>query len=342
MDSLTQIVLGAACGELTMGKKIGNKAMLWGAFGGTIPDLDVIIGQLIFNQEIDKLAFHRGIMHSFLFAFIAPIVLGIIWHFVTTRMTKNKNHTTQADWTKLFFWSIFTHPILDSFTGYGTQLFRPFSDYRVAFNNISVADPLYTIPFLVCIIVAMFFKKTNSKRLKWTWLGIGLSSFYLSLTIGNKLHIDHHYKKSLDKQEIPFTRYMSQPTIFNNILWYGIAETDSNYYTGLYSLFDSGKEIQFNKIPKNHELLLKYRESKTLETLDWFSNGYYNVFFNEDGTYRYNDLRYPNMDVNHPEHSVFFFDMYDKNGELKLKPFKPPNPKKKELQDFWNRIWGKY
>ena len=39
MDSITQIVLGAACGEIALGKKIGNKAILFGAIGGTIPDL---------------------------------------------------------------------------------------------------------------------------------------------------------------------------------------------------------------------------------------------------------------------------------------------------------------
>ena len=38
MDSLTQIVLGAAVGEAVLGKKVGNKAMLWGAIAGTIPD----------------------------------------------------------------------------------------------------------------------------------------------------------------------------------------------------------------------------------------------------------------------------------------------------------------
>ena len=44
MDSLTQITLGAAVGELTLGRKIGNRAMMWGAVAGTIPDLDVLAG----------------------------------------------------------------------------------------------------------------------------------------------------------------------------------------------------------------------------------------------------------------------------------------------------------
>jgi len=43
MDSLTQIVLGAAVAEVVGGKKLGNKAPLWGAIAGTIPDLDVFL-----------------------------------------------------------------------------------------------------------------------------------------------------------------------------------------------------------------------------------------------------------------------------------------------------------
>ena len=42
MDSLTQIVLGASVGEAALGRKVGNRAMVWGAIAGTIPDLDVI------------------------------------------------------------------------------------------------------------------------------------------------------------------------------------------------------------------------------------------------------------------------------------------------------------
>ena len=63
MDSLSQIVLGAAVGEAVLGKKLGNRAMVWGAVAGTLPDMDVL-GQFFLN-ELDNLAFHRGISHSF-------------------------------------------------------------------------------------------------------------------------------------------------------------------------------------------------------------------------------------------------------------------------------------
>ena len=164
MDSLTQIVLGAACGEAILGKKIGNKALLFGAIGGTIPDLDVFVGRLLYSNEIQAMAFHRGFMHSILFAVLACFTFGWLTYKLYNS-NKRKGTTTQKDWILLFFWSIFTHPILDCFTPYGTQLFAPFSNYRIAFNNISVADPFYTIPFLLCMIILMFLIETEQEEL---------------------------------------------------------------------------------------------------------------------------------------------------------------------------------
>jgi len=138
MDSLTQIVLGAACGEAVLGKKIGNKALLFGAIGGTIPDLDVMVGSLLHGNEIDAMLFHRGFMHSILFSVVAAFLLGWLVHKLYNS-GKRLGTTTQKDWIWLWFLSLFTHPILDCFTPYGTQLFAPFSNYRVAFNNIAVA-----------------------------------------------------------------------------------------------------------------------------------------------------------------------------------------------------------
>ena len=237
MDSLTQIVLGAACGEVALGKKIGNKAMLFGAVGGTIPDLDVFVGSWLYSNEIDAMAFHRGFMHSIVFAVLAAWLLGILVHKLYDS-GKRKHTTSRKDWQWLFFLSIFTHPLLDSFTPYGTQLFLPFTDYRVALNTISVVDPIYTIPFLLCLITAMFFKRTSNRRRFMNKLGLSISSLYLILTIANKFYIDSVYRKSLKELSIDHLRFQTQPTIFNNVLWYGIAETNDNYYVGFYSLLD--------------------------------------------------------------------------------------------------------
>ena len=222
MDSLTQIVLGAACGEAALGKKIGNRAMLWGAIGGTIPDLD-ILGNFMMT-EMESLAFHRGISHSFFFACTSPFLFAwltdrfyksglyrkkaykyiafTVWIILLALIVFGVNYipiaagndlhlptliissglvgwisyalyanylkrdlesinVSRKEWVWLFFLSIFTHPLLDAFTSYGTQLFAPFSNYRVAFNTISVVDPTLYGPFFI-MPAGNFFFKTQS------------------------------------------------------------------------------------------------------------------------------------------------------------------------------------
>jgi inner membrane protein len=339
MDSLTQIVLGAACGEIALGRKIGNKALLFGAIGGTIPDLDVFIGKFLYNNEIQSMAFHRGFMHSLLFAVLAAFVFGwFAYKFYNSG--KRKKTTIQKDWIWLFFLSIFTHPILDCFTPYGTQLFAPFSDYRVAFNAISVVDPLYTLPFLICMLVVLFFKRTNSKRLKWTKAGIYISSFYLLFTLGNKFYIDSIFKKSFKKAGISMDRFSAQPSIFNNILWYAVAETKDKYHLTFYSLLD--KSATANKIisiDKNHDLIDMNAEN--LKTLAWFSNDYYRISKKEKtGTYKYIDLRYPMLNPNDINTSVFNFTVFFKNKQWDILPFRGNPPSKADFSNFFERLKG--
>jgi inner membrane protein len=334
MDSLTQIILGAACGEAVLGKKIGNKALLFGAIGGTIPDLDVFIGSLLYNNEIDAMLFHRGFMHSILFSVLGAFLFGWVVHKLYNS-GKRLNTTSQKDWILLFFWSLFTHPILDCFTPYGTQLFAPFINYRVAFNNIAVVDPIYTLPFLICMIVLMFFNRKNNKRKLWLKLGIGISSIYMIFTLGNKLYIDSIFRKSMNENRINYTRYRTQPSIFNNILWYAIVETDSSYYVAYYSLLDTKNRFSnWRALPK--ERALSPAEFNDVNRLAWFSNQYYSVYKNDDDTYRYNDLRYPLSDLENPNSSIFSFLLFKENGRLNMIDFEQ---KSEEFSTVINNLW---
>jgi len=355
MDSLTQIVLGAACGEAVLGKKIGNKALLFGAIGGTIPDLDVFIGGLLYKNEIDAMLFHRGFMHSIFFAIIGAFLIGWLTHKIYERSKKmvwlkavfsffgqliigkfffriyskykDESPTTSKDWVLLFFWSLFTHPILDCFTPYGTQLFAPISNYRVAFNNIAVADPLYTIPFLLSMIVLMFYKRQNSRRRLWLKIGIGMSSIYLLCTIVNKFYMDHVFKSSLEEKGIVFDRFSTQPTILNNILWYGIAETDNAYHVAFYSLLDTSNRFsEWRVMPKIRDLTPEYVPD--LKNLTWFSNDYYDTESIVNNEYVYYDLRYPLVKTRTGYKPVFNLKLYRTGNRLDMKPFTP------EMDDF--------
>ena len=339
MDSLTQIVLGAACGEAVLGKKIGNKALLFGAIGGTIPDLDVFIGRWLYSNEIQAMAFHRGFMHSVLFAILGCFLFGWITHKLYNTGNR-KETTTLKNWILLFFWAIFTHPLLDCFTPYGTQLFAPFSDYRVAFNNISVADPFYTVPFLLCMIILMFFNRNRTRRKWWLKAGIYISSAYMVFTIFNKFYMDSVFKKSFEKAGISYQRFSAQPTILNNILWYGVAETETQYHLTFYSLFDkSASADKIIIVDKNHDIIDMSDEN--LQTLAWFSNEYYNLSKEEKvGTYKYVDLRYPMLNPDDANTSVFNFTIFNENDEWDILPFNGNPPSKEDFSKFIERLKG--
>lgn len=335
MDSLTQITLGAAVGEAILGKRVGNKAAFWGAVCGTIPDLDVMLNPLF--SEATQLAIHRGFSHSILFSIIAAPVLGLLFS-----KFHRKDNVSWKSWSLLAFLSLFTHPILDSFTNYGTQLFNPFSDYQVAFNTIFVIDPLYTLPFLVLLIITLFQKRNSKNRKIFRYLGLGISSLYLAFTVINKLYINSVFENQAELQGIKFEKYMTAPTPFNNILWRGLFKTKYGYYEGFYSLFDQTDEIKFNFIQINDEPIKEIEHTYAIQKLLWFSGKYFTITEREN-SYFFNDLRFGSLNgwVESSEDYVFSFRIINDNGEIKINREFPNFEIDGEiLSIFWDRIKG--
>ncbi len=267
MDSLTQIVLGASVAEAVAGRKMGNKAPLIGALCGTIPDLDVF---LPYDNLITYYQGHRGFSHSFLFAFLIAPILGWIFH----KLFRKKNYGLTL-WCKLCFCSIITHPMLDSFTSWGTQLFSPFSNYRVAFNSISIVDPLYTGPFLILTLIILFMKRTNIKRRRLNYIGLSISSTYLLFTLTTKNYVNDVFKDSLQKQNISYSEYSTFPTIFNSFLWKFIGKTSNGFQIGYYSIFDEDKNINFLFLDNGNKYITNdLKNSKKFQSLSKIIKNY--------------------------------------------------------------------
>jgi inner membrane protein len=409
MDSFTQIVLGAACGEAVAGKKLGNRAMLWGAVGGTIPDLDVLAAP--FTDEITSTSFHRGIMHSFLFAVIAPfglawltekfyaanvhrnsvyksvfvaiwmlfyigaatginfipvalgeglswpvfiptLVLGglFAWLLIGSYLRRDLSfvQVPRSTWVWLFFWSIFTHPILDCFTNWGTQIWQPFSDERVQWCTISVVDPIATLPFALALFILTWMRAESRTRFITLWIGIAWFCGYLGYTVGHKMRVNAAFEQKLATQQVDYQRIYTNPSIFNNIVWYGVAEADSAYYFGLYGFND--KKPHFNKlsaIPKNHAMLDQLpNDSRAKKFILWFTEGYYNVIPYKGDTLQVNDLRFGLLGDSLREKNYVFPFLVFKNakGDWDLIQSNRRNPdieeNKRAFGDLWRRVQG--
>jgi inner membrane protein len=307
MDSLTHIVLGAAIGEAVLGKKIGRKAMLWGALADTIPDFDVFASCC--TTDAQQLLVHRGITHSFFFALLMAPLLG--WLF--SKLFK-KSEVSWKSWTFLFFLGMITHIVLDSFTAYGTGWFEPFSSYRVAFNTIFVADVFYTVPFLICVLIALIAKSGSPTRVKFNKLGLIISSLYLVFTLINKWHVTTEVKDAFTKKDIAVADFVSTPTPLNNFLWMTYAPDKSGYWFGYYSVFDKTNDIDFYHVNKNDSLLKPFGEGESIRILKQFSKNYYVISQDDSNTY-FNDIRFGQMGGwNGPDSAFVFSFKLNKNA----------------------------
>lgn len=335
MDSLTQIVLGAAVAEVVAGKQIANKALLWGAIGGTIPDLDVLGG--FFMGEVEYVNFHRGFSHSLVFAFLMAPALG--WLLTQSRWSEGKPF---GFWVKLFFWTIFTHPLLDIFTSYGTQIFLPFSDYRVELNTIFIIDPAYTLPMLLAGIMVMFNRKSSFRRRKILFIGMAVSHAYLLFTIFNKFWIvDPALKEEIARQSLEVVMVETIPAPFQNFLWQGIIKTPHGYYAGYFNPrrdkipFDSF--IYFERDLESEKKLEGY---KSYQGLIKFSRNLQWVQKLENNEYIYNDMRFSTAKgwLVKDADFIFSFELNTGDGEMTVKRNYPTTRFEwKDLSRIFNR-----
>lgn len=330
MDSLTQIVLGAAVGEVVLGRKVGNKAMIYGAVAGTIPDLDVFVGN--FYDTVTALEIHRGFSHSLVFSLLAAPIFGYI-------ISKIHQQASWKDWSKLMFWGLFTHPLLDCFTTWGTQLFWPL-DLRIAFKSIFVIDPLYTLPFLVCLITASRFKRTSEKRQKLNRLGLILSSSYLLITLVMKGITFSKFENALEQQNISYSEIETKPTPFNTLLWSANVKTEDNFLIGEYSVFDSNP-IEFRAYPKQHDKINHLRTYDNLNRLIQVTHGWYTISEKQNELYL-NDLRFGLLSLNpKAEKFAFSYLLKEQNNQLIItEESKNREDAKELLTELWARLRG--
>ncbi|CAH1001435.1 hypothetical protein LEM8419_02338 [Neolewinella maritima] len=408
MDSLTQIVLGAAVGEAVLGRKVGNRAMLWGGIAGTLPDLDVLSG--LVADPMSALAYHRAFTHSLPFAVLAAPLIGLAVHriyggkllavsdrafyplailafwlllltgsylmplpiysipaitavitlvfasicTVVAVFARRKAHgrrrihqnATGAEWTILFFLAIATHPLLDCFTAYGTQLFEPISRVRLAWNTISVVDPTYTLPFLLLLVLAARSGRGTPVRRMLNTAGLVISSAYLLLTVVNHFNVRSVLDDTLDRAGLTADRQIIGPSLGSNLLWSGTAQIDSEtYYMGQYSLLDQERVFSpLVEVAGRHALLAPYTGDRDLEILEWFTGGFYVVIPRDSGYVQLSDLRYGLLGTDPTDPSAYLFSW---KIDTSVRPVRvveqasgPQGDRGDLLAGMWERMWG--
>ena len=256
MDPLSQGTVGAAFAQSVANKNNIFKIGVIGFLAGLAPDLDVLIQSS--TDPILFLEYHRQFTHSLFFIpFGSLIVALVLFPFV-----KNSMSIKTVYFASLLGYA--THGLLDACTSYGTQLFWPFSNARVTWNNISIVDPLFTIPVLILVVIAI-----KTKKKIFSFISIGWIIFYLSLGF-------IQYERAL-LVAVELTRLRGhnperltlKPSFGNLILWKSIYQHKETFYvdairTAQTSTWCEGENIRVLTITSIYPILKKRASRKRI------------------------------------------------------------------------------
>ena len=337
MDSITQAALGAAVAEAGMGgRRLGNKAILWGIALGTLPDLDIVAYPWL--DQIQRLEWHRGWSHSLvIMALVSPLIGWLI-----ARLHHGRISFTRASWT--VFAVLATHSLIDVFTVYGTMVFAPLSDYRAGWNNMFIIDPLFTLPLLVGTGIAMFCRLDSRLRTQANTIGLALATLYAAWSLGAKSVAESRMRDTLAEAGITHHRLAVSPTPFNTLLWRGLAERDQDFVITYHSLLNPRAKPTFEVIAKNHEALTEIADSRAVKRLAWFANGFHSASKTADGwiisDWRFGEWQPADPTISPSPVSVFTWKL-DKVGDSVIAtPYRPPVDFRAQIDSLRRRITG--
>lgn len=288
MDPLTQGVLGGVAGQQVSTTKEKVVALVASGLAGMAADLDVLI-----KSETDPLLFleyHRHFTHSLVFipigALVCALVFGVVFKAWFGRI--------RLSFMRLYlfcFAGYATHALLDSCTNYGTQLLWPFSDARIAWNNVSVIDPLFTVPLLVLLSLSVLKRSQRwasvSLLYVFAYLGLGMLQNIRASDVAERLALQRGHTAA---------NVSVKPSFANLVVWKSFYEYQGRYYVdairvGARSKVYEGVSVEKLDVTKHFPWLQqKAQQAIDIERFRWFSNQY--LALDPSDSQRIIDVRY--------------------------------------------------
>ncbi|PBJ82549.1 hypothetical protein CMZ84_10325 [Lysobacteraceae bacterium NML93-0399] len=288
MDSLTQIVLGASVAAAIVPAAHRRAALAAGAVLGTLPDLDGVPIALMTDDPVLRMTLHRGLTHSLL---VLPFVAAGIW-WLFKRFGKGRVAASPVRWFWAIALALITHPLLDAFTVYGTQLWWPLTPPPAMWSSLFIIDPLYTIWLLLGVLVAVFAgPRVIGKRALVA--GLALSTAYIGWSLVAKTLVDREAGRALVAMGLGDAPRFSVPMPANTVLWRVVAMTEDGYVEGFRSLVADHGLMRFTAYPSDTAALQANAGVPSVQRLAWFNSGFMGASV-VDGRLVLSDLRMGN------------------------------------------------
>ena len=265
MDSITQAVLGATIAEAGFRRRLGGRAVAFGAVCGVLPDLDIAAG---FVDQWATLTHHRGFSHSLLVLPLVAVVMGWVGYRWARRQTPYRA------WIHLALWALMTHPLLDLCTTYGTQLLWPVSRTRFALDAVAIIDPFYTLPLLLALVLGRWPRMPVRTSTRLAAGALVVSTAYLALGFVQSRRAVGLASAELARQGFAAQKIRAMPTLGNIWLWRLVGRNDRGDLRVGYVSTWSPQPIGFDALNRPDDpLVASALDCPRGRTFTWFADG---------------------------------------------------------------------
>lgn len=350
MDTATQAMLGAAVGQVAFSHKLGRRALVWGAVGGVLPDLDVLAS--LATGPFGEWIHHRGTTHALWFGPVVGPLLGwgVSWGYARRPGGRAAgapgDPALRSAWMGLMTLALLTHPLIDLFTTYGTQLFAPFSRQRFALNSLGIIDPIYSGLLATGLLAGWWLWGHPARVRAAACAALLLSSGYMLYGWWLNENAQREIERQLRDAGHASVRLNVYPTLLQPYLRRVVARLDDEIWVGVHTPLGGGHTAWERFRPtQGNPLAKRVEESEGGRIFQWFAMGetVTHVFPIPGGTVvEIDDLRYGFP--GNPERGFFgiravFGPEGHLRGEIERARHSPPTP---SLGAFWRAIFGDF
>jgi len=180
MDPVTHGITGALLGKGYFSDRCGRVATVAVTLGALFPDVDVFV-EAASRDPLAIIKFHRGITHSFVaLPFFAALLAWLTREFVVRRL-KIESPSIVILWLA-YALGIASHIVLDGMTSFGTRMWSPVSQRRVAWDFLFIIDFSLTSLVLLPQVAAWIYRdRERSRRRAWLmWLVFSAAAVIVS------------------------------------------------------------------------------------------------------------------------------------------------------------------
>jgi inner membrane protein len=331
MDSITHLFLGAALAAALAPPRHRRAALLAGAALNTLPDLDVIPLWLV-ADPVANMTWHRGPTHS-LFVLLPFAVLLWAWF----RGQGGRVAEAPRRWLAVCVVCLLSHPLIDAFTVYGTQLWWPLPVRPAMWSLLFIIDPLVTLPLLAGAALAWWWNWTpRAQRALVT--ALAFVGVYLGWAAFAKAIVEHEAERALAARGLQDAPRFSVPMPFTTLLWRVVVLTPDGFLEGERSLVADRRPMAFREYRSDTVALAQVSAFPAVARLSWFSHGFLKAH-ERDGQLVLSDLR---MGAE-PDYS-FRFAVAQAGGDgwrdMPVQQLRWPWEARRRLGGLWHRIWN--